>query len=339
MMTAPALERRYRRLLVWFPADHRRVYGEEMIGVLLASAPDDRSRPGLADTIDIALAGLRTRLRSSFRAERIDSEWTDAFAGFSVAAPFLMLAYVSYQLYIVLRFQERFSRFARLGPFARHIASQSAGAQVPWLLMVAATVAVISALAICPVLLRRERRLAVTLIAIVTALLGAAATVYVAVHDGFGNEVSVGFTAFFVMEIIAVLIVPDPGRGWRVMTRKGVVIVVAVGALAVAAEEFLQNTGFNRAAIKLAVALVGIALILVFGSRAHKRMLALLAIPGYPILGYVQAYRVLSNGTDQSTVVAGLYLPTLVIAILVGLAIWQASRQSTPPEVNSAGSS
>jgi hypothetical protein len=204
--------------------------------------------------------------------------------------------------------------------------------------MLAATVAVIAALAVCPALLRRQQRLAVALIAIVTALLGAVATVYVAVRDGFGNEVSVGFTAFLAMEIIAVLIAPDPGRGWRVMSTKGVAIVVAVGGLAIGAEELLQNTGFNRFAIKLSIALVGVALILVFGSRAHKRMLALLAIPGYPILGYVQAYSVMSNGTSQGSVLTGLYLPTLVIAVLVGLAIWQSSRRAAPPEVPAAGS-
>ena len=336
MSEMAALERRYRRMLIWFPSDHRRVYGEEMVGVLLASAPDGRSRPGLADTIDIALAGLRTRLRSSFRAERIDSEWCDAFAGFSVAAPFLMLAYVCYQLYIVLRAQERLSvlsRLTRLAPFDQHFVSRLAGAQVSWLLLLAATVAVIAALAICPVLLRRRQRFAIALIAIGTVLLGAAATIYVAVAHGFGNEVSVGFTAFFAMEIIAVLIAPVPGRGWRVLTRKGLVIIVAVGALAIGTEAFLQNTGFNRFAIKLSIALVGVALILVFGSRAHKRMLALLAIPGYPILGYVQAYSVLSNGASQGSVLTGLYLPTLVIAVLVGLSIWQSSRR----EVSAAG--
>jgi hypothetical protein len=36
-MNAATLERWYRRLLAWFPAEHRRVYGEEMVGVLLAS--------------------------------------------------------------------------------------------------------------------------------------------------------------------------------------------------------------------------------------------------------------------------------------------------------------
>ena len=45
MNDSPALERRYRRLLVWFPAEHRREYAEEMISVLLASTPEGRRRP------------------------------------------------------------------------------------------------------------------------------------------------------------------------------------------------------------------------------------------------------------------------------------------------------
>jgi hypothetical protein len=48
MNDSPALERRYRHLLAWFPAEYRREYGEEMISVLLASAPEGRRRPRLA---------------------------------------------------------------------------------------------------------------------------------------------------------------------------------------------------------------------------------------------------------------------------------------------------
>jgi hypothetical protein len=44
MNDSPALERRYRRLLVWFPAEHRREYAEEMISVLLASTPEGRRK-------------------------------------------------------------------------------------------------------------------------------------------------------------------------------------------------------------------------------------------------------------------------------------------------------
>src|SRR5258706_8314392 len=58
-----ALERRYRRLLAWYPADHRRVHAEEMVGVLLAAAPQDRRRPSIADALDLIKGGLQTRIR------------------------------------------------------------------------------------------------------------------------------------------------------------------------------------------------------------------------------------------------------------------------------------
>lgn len=63
MNDTAALERWYRRLLTWYPAEHRRAYGEEMIGVLLASAPDGRRHPRLADLADLVKGGLLARLR------------------------------------------------------------------------------------------------------------------------------------------------------------------------------------------------------------------------------------------------------------------------------------
>jgi len=332
MSDMAALERRYRRMLAWFPAEHRRIYGEEMIGVLLASASDDRDRPSLADTIDIAVGGLRTRLRRWVGAEHIDSEWSDALAAFSVAAPVLMIAYLASHLYVLLRFEgivNRIARFDRYFPLRFDVTVQLTAI----LLMIAATVTAIAALAICPALVRQRRRLAVAVVAAVPALLGAAATVYIDRLGFFG--IDVGFTALFVTEIAAVVIAPDPGRGWRVLKRRGLIIVVAVGLLTLAAEWLLQNgalgyVNFNRIAVEVALLALGIALVLIFGSSAHKRMLALLAIPGYPILVYVQVYSVLFNRADSNTSMQGLYLPTLAIGVLVGLAIWQASRHTAP---------
>jgi hypothetical protein len=41
------LENRYRRLLALFPRDHRLLYEEEMIGVLMADAESGQGRPSL----------------------------------------------------------------------------------------------------------------------------------------------------------------------------------------------------------------------------------------------------------------------------------------------------
>ncbi len=71
------LERRYRRLLAWYPAEHRRAHGEEMIGVLLASASDGQQHPRLADSLDLIRGGLRIRLRAiRRRAPRCPGEPT-----------------------------------------------------------------------------------------------------------------------------------------------------------------------------------------------------------------------------------------------------------------------
>src|SRR5215472_3362303 len=91
MNDSPALERRCRRLLVWFPAEHRREYGEEMIGVLLASTPEGRRRPRLADAFDLMTGGLRARLRPR-GAGLSDARWPDALAVCSVALPVTLLA-------------------------------------------------------------------------------------------------------------------------------------------------------------------------------------------------------------------------------------------------------
>jgi hypothetical protein len=86
------LERRYRRLLAWYPAGHRGTYGEEMIGVLLAATPGGSSRPGLAGAFDLIRGGLRARFRSGVRW-LAHTDWPDALAVCSVAVPVILLGY------------------------------------------------------------------------------------------------------------------------------------------------------------------------------------------------------------------------------------------------------
>jgi hypothetical protein len=91
MTAADGLERRYRRLLGWYPAAHRQAHGEEMLGVLLAAARPGQRRPGLAATADLISGALRIRLRALLRGTP-DQRWEDALAVVSVLAPLLMLA-------------------------------------------------------------------------------------------------------------------------------------------------------------------------------------------------------------------------------------------------------
>lgn len=59
------LERRYRRLLAWYPRSFRRENGEELLAVLMDCAPEGRRRPGVTASADLIRSGLWMRLRPS----------------------------------------------------------------------------------------------------------------------------------------------------------------------------------------------------------------------------------------------------------------------------------
>ncbi len=63
MRDGSQLERRYRRLLRWYPRGFRQEHEEEMLAVLLAGASDARQRPGLADSADLTRNAIWMRLR------------------------------------------------------------------------------------------------------------------------------------------------------------------------------------------------------------------------------------------------------------------------------------
>jgi hypothetical protein len=54
-----SLERRYRRLLAFYPARYRRVHEEEMLAVLLTAPPAGKRRPGLTEAADLIAGALR----------------------------------------------------------------------------------------------------------------------------------------------------------------------------------------------------------------------------------------------------------------------------------------
>jgi hypothetical protein len=98
MTGAAALERRYRRMLAWYPPRHRRTYGEEMIGVLLASARDGQRHPRLAEVADLAGGAGRAWLRTMLRGEP-DPGWQDALAIVSLlAGPLLSVLLIGQDL-------------------------------------------------------------------------------------------------------------------------------------------------------------------------------------------------------------------------------------------------
>jgi hypothetical protein len=57
------LERRYRRLLAFYPRSFREGHEEEILAVLLAGAAEGRRRPHPAEVVDLLRRGISMRLR------------------------------------------------------------------------------------------------------------------------------------------------------------------------------------------------------------------------------------------------------------------------------------
>lgn len=88
--SGPLLEARYRRWLRAYPADHRRRYAEEMIGVLLAGAEPGRRHPRVRETADLVRGGLVVRARYALTPYR-QGDWQEALALFALFAPLMLL--------------------------------------------------------------------------------------------------------------------------------------------------------------------------------------------------------------------------------------------------------
>src|SRR5207302_7906103 len=84
-----ALERGYRRLLVFYPAAYRRIHEEEMLAVLMTAAPGGKRRPGIAEAADLILGALRVRCQPSRNGA--EPAWRDALAVLSVILPVIVL--------------------------------------------------------------------------------------------------------------------------------------------------------------------------------------------------------------------------------------------------------
>lgn len=334
-MTAAQLERRYRRLLAWYPAAHRGTYGEEMIGVLLASTPADQDRPSKADALDLIGGGLRTRLRQ-LRAGGGNPAWRDALAVFSVVAPIVLLGWLTAGYLAEIEWQSGLGwSFVRSA-----LASRS---DPPVLTALTATAVVVAALALGPALIRRHRTVAAAVIAVVAA--AAAVFGLVQAYRAFGgsyNEFTLYLSLIAAMEVLALVASPGPARGWELLSRRGLIVlaVISVAMVAVSTVSGARYQTWNYvntiSDISGIVTVFGVALMLRW--PVGSRLMALWAIPGYQFLGFAAAEHLFTSlqfGSDVAFEVEFRFLPTAVVAILVGLAAWRSGRRAARPQAPS----
>jgi hypothetical protein len=290
------LERRYQRLLAWYPADHRQAHGEEMLAVLLAATPPGRRRPSIADTLDLIKGGLQTRTRSG-RSDGLDTGWGDTLAVASIAIPALLLIYFAMWLWV--------------GPF------QSAS-----------TFVVLLFTALPPVLALLRYRRTATLICLGPVLfLGFVAAQFMAHSTWISGQVAGLFLAFLVMAL-AIARSSGPARGLRVMNGWTWAAVCAIGLTVVIREAtvgrlYVQpgvrpGPGWWIIPLGVAAAAAALALLRTLPAPVGKRLLFLLAIPAYPSL-----VSIVAGGYAATPLHRMIYLPTLAI---LGVAAVRASR-------------
>ncbi|WP_027345453.1 hypothetical protein [Hamadaea tsunoensis] len=137
------LAARYRKLLRWYPADHRDHYEEEMIGVLLDDAAPGRRRPTPAEAAVLVVTGLRTRITGTGTALG-HPRWRE---GAAVAGVLLVLGLAVKAVHPV----------AVMAGFALHL-PRAWGAVTPEVSLLAAVWAVAAVLVLTP--LRRTAAVA-----------------------------------------------------------------------------------------------------------------------------------------------------------------------------------
>jgi len=92
------LERRYRRLMAFFPARYRHVHEEEILAVLMTAAPEGKCRPSLADAADLILGALRVRCQP-VRGGLAGPGWRGILALMGVGAAAGLLAGAGYAVH------------------------------------------------------------------------------------------------------------------------------------------------------------------------------------------------------------------------------------------------
>ena len=83
------LERRYRRLLAWYPAGYRAANQDEMLAVALAGAELGQRWPGVGEAASLVGGGLRLRARGLIGVLRTDP-WGDVLALAGLAGAVLL---------------------------------------------------------------------------------------------------------------------------------------------------------------------------------------------------------------------------------------------------------
>ena len=272
------LENRYRRLLRWYPVGHRRVHEEEMLGVLLATAGPQQTRPSVRDALDLVRGGVGIRIRRTPPA-LAEAGWRDAAALLGVIAPLILLTETvryaieaSYLTPVAWRTAAYGSNW--------HQVFQPAPYRLLW--------GVVAVVALCG-----ARRTAA-----VAAFVAAAADLggLLSLHTGYAGGVAAAPVILGLLTAAASLAGPGAARGRELLGHgglAGIIVLLAVSAplnSRMLGAELGVNWGDRRMFVAIAALLAGAWLA---RTAAGRRAVVVLAAPLYAIVapfypGYIE---------------------------------------------------
>lgn len=307
MTGADVLERRYRRLMCWYPAGHRREHEDEMIGVLMSAARSGQRRPGPGESVNLLWGAAQIRLRMAL-ASAADPGWRDSLAIVSVILPLLYLladaippAMIWYRdsgstgpLLSLAELHGLLSALIFSDPLGR-------GALVPLILVI---------LVLC-----RCRRAAALLAAAVVIFYLAYMTVH-GYYQYLGPQVILVLCAA-ALEIAALTASPGPRRGLQLMTSKRWACASAAGTAAgIAAGLDLRFADQFWQELIVGVLVAVITATMALTSPMSRRILVLLAAPVYyyTILNVMPTMGPLRNTLTDTPLAALILLGVLAIS-------------------------
>jgi hypothetical protein len=357
-MSEASLERAYRRMLAWYPRGFQAEQGDEMLGVLMASAREGQRRPGLMDTLDVLRGAVRMRLRS-LRSGPENRGWADGLALFTVLAPvFLVLTSVAEAVFwsVRLRFTPlpgfvfvnqhyaatlRYDRVYLQNPVFGTAHMQLMLLTVPPLIdSTAFRIALIGQVVVAVLVLLGLRRLALV------AIVGSVAY-WIAARYWIPYPLQLLSTSTWVLEAVALTLSPGPRRGRHLLSWcHGVVLLLATAAVqastmcyeyegtALRDYEIVHphSTGLLVSGLVLAALAVGVAVAL----RVNWYLLLWLALAGYP---YVLQVAIPANNSSGGLIasptplhLAALYGPPVLLGTAaVAFTLWRLRPGAQAP--------
>jgi hypothetical protein len=316
-VNGPPLERRYRRLLAWYPAAFRREQEDEMLAVLMAGARPGQRRPGLVESADLIrhAVAMRGRLIGS-RAQ--GQPWTDGLSLFSLAAPlFLLLASI-----LEVAVPYRLSSLAGAPTWAGTLSRYREIGGLNLLRSPSFDIALGCQAVIAALVLLRQRWLALAAIA-------GSAGCWIANIYLVPDLLQVLSASVFMLTAAALIASPGPRRGRELLTwRHAAVLLLAAAAVQVSTMMYQAMSPITRllagtppgttvyfgVSVMLAVAAVSLAAVF----RLNRYFLLFLAVMFYPcVLQLVPRNSSSGNliGLPTPQHLTLLFLPGLLLAL------------------------